>query len=384
MTFIPGQFSELTIDDLARLVDGAISETVSLEFKAAAYPPGPDGSREFLKDISALANTNGGTLILGIREEAGVATTVTPIIEPDQDSLRQRLESLLRSGIQPPIIGVRMHHVPIENGYVLSIHVPQSSYPPHRVSAQGKNSFHVRHSTGVYEASMEELRALFSQTVTLRAQLESFRKERLEMIESGSSAIPIARGDGNLVVHLAPLSSPYGSVDLISAHEKNGLLRPMHSSGWSPQFNVDGFANIRSGIDCHGYTQLFRNGVIEATKVGIVRPRNEVQYIPARHIEETISHSIPLYIEALQNIGLSGPWIALVSLHGISGSRVACSNSDWDWDTPPELRQKDLFLPACLITPSGDKSEYRASLKPALDALWNAGGFAEWSPTRSQ
>ncbi|ADG08623.1 ATP-binding protein [Caulobacter segnis] len=384
MAFIPGQFSELTEEDLARLVDGAISETINLEFKSTAYPLGPDGSREFLKDVSALANTNGGTLILGISEEAGVATKITPITESDHDSLKRRLESLLRSGIQPPILGVRMHHVQIDDGYVLSIYVPQSNYPPHRVSAQGKNSFHLRHSTGVYEASMEELRALFSQTVTIRAKLESFRKKRLFMIENGDSAITVAKGDGNLIVHLAPLYSPYGSVNLISAHERNELLRPMHSSGWTPRFNVDGFANIRSGVECAGYTQLFRDGIIEATKIDIIRSRNDERYIWARHIEEILSSSIPLYIKCLENIATPGPWIALISLQGISGSRVCCSIADLDWETPPEIRQKDLLLPPCLIVPSENRSEYIGSLKPALDALWNAGGFAEWSPEQNR
>ena len=60
---------EVTLEDLNGLVQAQIPESPTLEYKEA-LPGRADGERkEFLADVSALANTSGGVIIFGIREE---------------------------------------------------------------------------------------------------------------------------------------------------------------------------------------------------------------------------------------------------------------------------------------------------------------------------
>ncbi|MCH7667323.1 MAG: putative DNA binding domain-containing protein, partial [Acidobacteria bacterium] len=64
-------------EDLAWFVDNAIQETIDLEYKAERYGGNDSQRREFLKDIGAMANANGGLVIIGIRErQNGVAQSI--------------------------------------------------------------------------------------------------------------------------------------------------------------------------------------------------------------------------------------------------------------------------------------------------------------------
>ena len=65
-------------------------------------------------------------------------------------------------------------------------------------------------------------------------------------------------------------------IDLAQAHASQTSLVPIAAStGFSPRINFEGFANFSVGRDglCRSYTQVFRNGIIEAVKVGILDDR---------------------------------------------------------------------------------------------------------------
>ena len=163
MATLPFAIDELNAGHLEGLVSAEAAEGTSLEFKSEPYGHDHEGVREFLKDITSLANTAGGFLLMGIREEMGIAKAISPISSSDPDKMKQRLESLLQTAVEPRIFGVRIQPVPMPGGYVLAIRVPRSATPPHRVTAKNSNRFYLRSSAGAYEASMDELRNLFSQ-----------------------------------------------------------------------------------------------------------------------------------------------------------------------------------------------------------------------------
>lgn len=62
--------SEWTEEDLKQLVGQP--ESFTLEFKESAQcTPGPGFTRSLAKDVSAFANAEGGTIVLGIKENRG-------------------------------------------------------------------------------------------------------------------------------------------------------------------------------------------------------------------------------------------------------------------------------------------------------------------------
>ena len=58
-----------TINDLQKLIQNEIEESTVLEYKGSFAKQNPKWKEELAKDISALANSNGGTIIFGIREK---------------------------------------------------------------------------------------------------------------------------------------------------------------------------------------------------------------------------------------------------------------------------------------------------------------------------
>ena len=210
-------------------------------------------------------------LIIGIDETGGIPTQVCAL-KGDSDQDLQRLESLARDGIEPRITGLRMRALPIATGgYAIVVRIPRSWIPPHRVSARNTNRIYGRNSAGAYEFGIEELRVVFTSAASALDRARAFAAERLARIDAGEAIAPLAREGGRVVVHLVPTAASgiVGQINLQKAHAAQELLKPMGSLGFSPRINFDGFSNVHrlsDGRCAWSYTQVFRNGTIEAVK----------------------------------------------------------------------------------------------------------------------
>lgn len=121
--------------DLQRLVDEALEESLTLDYKASAAlsreGKAPD---EMCKDITALANSAGGQLVYGIEEDK--VTRKPSHIDDGVDDpkiTREWIEQIINSRVQPRMNGIRTVRIDIGNGkfgYVIS--VPQTLIGPHQ------------------------------------------------------------------------------------------------------------------------------------------------------------------------------------------------------------------------------------------------------------
>lgn len=315
MSIERADFDAVSERDLQELVDGQVPEGLRIEYKAGTYGNADSEKREFLKDLSVLANSQGGHLVLGIEETSGVATTIVGIGETDVDAELLRLEQVARSGLEPRIPGLRIRPIQLENGkQVLVLRVPRSWDPPHRVVAQGSNRFYLRHSAGVHEPSKEELRTLFTKSASALDQARNFRSERIEAIRAGVGNRPLA-GGGRFFLHIVPVASFSGmvSLDIKQAHAQHRVFQPIGSSGMSPRFNYHGFINERGGDENHGYTQIFRNGVLEAAKADLVREHEGRRLIAGLLLERSLFEVFSPYIMGLRDIGVPPPLIIMLT-----------------------------------------------------------------------
>jgi len=74
--------NDVTYADLQRLVVGRVVEDVDIDFKSEPHKDG----QELAVDVSAMANTLGGVLVIGMAEADGVATQLTPCPLSDDDT----------------------------------------------------------------------------------------------------------------------------------------------------------------------------------------------------------------------------------------------------------------------------------------------------------
>jgi hypothetical protein len=176
-----------------------------LEFKRDLPGGGDDAKREFLADVSALANTSGGDLLYGVEEDNGCASTITGIAPDDVDAEILRLENILNSGLEPRI---RHSHLVIQcpTGTVLLFRIEKSWNAPHRVIFKGYDKFFARTGTGKYPLDVQQLRRAFVENSSVAERIRNFRTDRLANIIAGSTPVPTARGS-KLVIHLLPFDA---------------------------------------------------------------------------------------------------------------------------------------------------------------------------------
>jgi hypothetical protein len=113
------------------LIQDKVEERHHLEYKQCAALDLGDNQRktELSKDVSALANSSGGTIIYGIVEDKRLPTNIDGGLDPTVIS-KERLEQVILGNIRPRLQGLRINPVELTRSpgrvaYV--VHVPQAS-----------------------------------------------------------------------------------------------------------------------------------------------------------------------------------------------------------------------------------------------------------------
>jgi len=160
---------------LRSLEANQIPESLRLEYKRELALRTRDEKREACKDISALANTTGGTILYGIEEKASPDGPVAGPISPLSDGqIESVLADVIVSGIHPrPRFASRK--IPIAGGgFVLAVEVYDSfGRDLHIVSGYGESRFYRRHPQGVFPMTEPEIREAYLRIAASRADLEA-------------------------------------------------------------------------------------------------------------------------------------------------------------------------------------------------------------------
>src|SRR5262245_43488146 len=130
---------QLAEGDLRSLIANAVRESTAIEFKRQIYDRrDPNARFEVLRDISSIANADGGVLIFGI-EEDGAGTAQARIAVPDAETEAARIISTCLTGIADRIQGLKATRIPITSGDAVVVTIPRSYRRPHMVIADGVN-----------------------------------------------------------------------------------------------------------------------------------------------------------------------------------------------------------------------------------------------------
>jgi Putative DNA-binding domain len=370
-------FDNITEDDLNEIIEVGIPEGLVIEYKRDIYGKSDENKKEALKDISSFANSFGGHLIIGIDEQNSIPTKISPIKDIDQDIVIQRLENLIRDAIEPRITGVKIRAISIKNGgFITIIRIPKSWNPPHRVRYKNTNRFYVRNSSGAHEASVEELRMLFNRSSTIHERIRAFRKERLGILSVDEGPMRIEHG-GRLILHIVPFSA-FGyaqSLDVKNIYSNHKYFQPIASMAMTPRYNFDGFINFRGGDKCYGYTQIFRNGIIEATKASFVSDKPGHKVISGLKLGNNIFEVLPGYLEGLRILDVPPPIVVMLSLQEVYGTYLHIGTPYYDEDSYI-INSSELLLPEITLEDYGSSQDYQKAMRPTFDALWNAAGYA--------
>lgn len=384
---------QITIEDVERLVTEEEQETLSLEFKQQLPQGGDEDRREFLYDVAAMANAAGGFLVYGIAEKrdaqgkpTGTAGEIAGL--PPENILAEvaRLENMIRDGIAPRLSGTVIKVLSGPQGTMLILSIPRSWNAPHMVTFKQANKFYRRVESGKYPMSIDEIRRAFSQGTEFTEAISTWRDRRLERTRQNKGPYDLRHGPA-MVFHVIPASafaqSSLSTTWQLSQQRRLEMHCPSVIFSEDGRYNGDGFLKFvnMAGAPTTGYTQVFRNGIIEYVTAGFSwndqgQPGNATDVF-TKLLEQELISSYRDAVKTYSELQITAPLYATVAVFGLSGRRMYIG--PYRVRALPFMRDDEINLPEILL----DKEQPLSVLKVFADFLWQAGGL-ESTPSLNQ
>lgn len=186
--------NELTSSDILALIERGATEDTALEFKRAlatkdgADDPwirggkvGTNAKRDLIKELVAFANTDGGTLVLGVGEDGQKRATSYNAI-PECRTLADCLGASLIEAADPSLTSLQSVGIELDGGSgVVVFRVPPSHLAPHR--AKDDMQCYVRQGDCSVPMSMRQVRDLAVARASSLQQVERALEERKEQFQ---------------------------------------------------------------------------------------------------------------------------------------------------------------------------------------------------------
>lgn len=321
---------------LEALVQDRAQESVHLDFKREQPSKKEDGRRELLKDVCALANTEGGRIVYGVDEDdEACASRIAPIVGEESDAAQRRLDQSIVDGIQPRLVGCTVTALPVGPGYVLVVDVPPQYGGPFQSFFNNQRRFTYRQGTMNIDMDYNQLRAAFQMRGRALQEASAWRRSRLNHL---NDAIRRKRMEDKawLFVHIMPFSALFDGnlIDLNALAKAHRSV--IHDHADFRTFTAEGmlFQDARPGQRPTEFVRFFRSGLAEFGWTGDKGSHAGDLFIKGLTAAMTIRHLVDRCAQILVECGVSGP--AYISLSGllIEGHRLLYRGPDWDEQTP--------------------------------------------------
>src|SRR5712691_2790715 len=184
------RLSEVTEADLRGILESGIEEHKHLDYKAELYANNEAGQKDFLIDVCAFANAEGGILLIGVpevRDPRNGQPTGAPdlskfegIESPNPESVLLSYDSRVVSCVEERL-SLETRAIKLGNGkYVFAIRVPNSLNKPHCVRRDDKRYFPSRRDRHIYYMDVQEIKELVMRTASRQEQAEHLLLEALK------------------------------------------------------------------------------------------------------------------------------------------------------------------------------------------------------------
>ena len=377
MSISRSDFDAICELDLTELIKGSVPESLHIEYKQESYGKKEADKKELLNDVSAFANANGGHIVIGIaesKEDKVVTFKLCGIKTNAIDQEVSRIDQIIRSGIEPHIPSCRVRAVPLPSlkSQAIIIRILKSWNLPHRVCAYNSNRYWIRNSAGKHEASMDELKNLFTLSASAIERVRSFRTKRINHLTNTGAF----KSKGRFVFHIVPLSavSTTATIDAKRIYENYSKFQPIDDEESFTRYNLDGVINICRDNEKKGYTQIYRNGSVEAVIDNLISSPYQGRWnIKGQILEKKFFNVFSNYINGLKAIDIEPPLVLMLTLEHVRNVHYLVKDdgnkTTFDHDV--------INLPECIIDEFGSDESYHRAIKPAFDAIWNAMDYPE-------
>ncbi|GFZ93743.1 hypothetical protein GCM10008018_45170 [Paenibacillus marchantiophytorum] len=374
------RIADLTAEDIGQLVFNKVPESITLEYKAEGPALSSDGDKkEFLGDLSAMANTNGGLLIFGIKEakedgkNAGYPEEITGIKDPrngnpvNVEQLKQVLDSVIRDNLAPRLSGIEYAPIQYEDRLVFIIGVPRSLQSPHMITFKSDTKFYKRTNSGKYQMDVREIREAMLRTSRWKESAEQFREVRINAkhrIDTG----PIY--GGTVLLHVIPLGDRE-TIDLKGKRREVLELFPeIVTNRDTVTFNLDGLKKHSTSAEEY-YYQIYRNGGMESCEIICHDKDADGSWqVQLPEITNTALKHLHHYMEFAKNQNITAPFVVFLSVIRMGKAYVRVSHIGKQHFSQGE----DMILfPGVVI--DEDNANLPAIMQSTFDILYQACGL---------
>ncbi len=124
-----------SLEDLKALIANKIQENIHLDYKASPALS-KKNLNEIAKDVSAFANSDGGVIIYGVKENGQIPEALDQGVRNTEIN-REWIENILNSNISPKIPNLKIVQIPktTDSSYFVLI-IPKSYYGPHQAPSK--------------------------------------------------------------------------------------------------------------------------------------------------------------------------------------------------------------------------------------------------------
>ncbi|HEY8810671.1 MAG TPA: ATP-binding protein [Solirubrobacterales bacterium] len=138
--------SEWSLDEVRALISGQVPEGQRLDYKRELHLDNKAQKAEVAKDISGMANAQGGWIVFGVSEDESPEPLPSEITPVPADGIQTRLENILDSALEP-VPKYRIATIAAGDGVVLAVKVSKARGRPVMVQGYGQHRYFVRSGT---------------------------------------------------------------------------------------------------------------------------------------------------------------------------------------------------------------------------------------------
>lgn len=375
--------SQISLDTFKSLVEEKVAENRKIEFKNYQFPEGKvsaEQKEKLEKEIAAFANADGGIIFIGIDEnKEKVASRIIGVgcgIEKF-DEIQLSIQSRLLAKVHPRIYGISMDCFKYsDSDMVMTIKVPKSISRPHAVNDGNKDNFYIRHSNGITNMSLDDLRREILAGASYQSDIKRLRQERLGMIMSNEYVRPLQDG-AKLILHIVPLwSLEFGNaIDITKLNRYRGKdpFKPISGGSYGVAYCADGefkYSIPHNKSYVESCVMVMRTGILEAIDVRMMNllPEEKGVYQWCE-IEKQIYKKLNDYSSVLEELDIPKPWYISFAIVNGKGYWTTSYGQDSEELYSNYIQATDVVL--------NDGQEIKDIIKPAFDSLANAFGYAE-------
>lgn len=173
----------LTDELLNSAISARVVETEGLDWKSELPPAKGLPQTDFPKDVAAMANSGGGVIVYGVREEQKAAVERVDVGEFDE-AYERSLRNAVITAISPPVFGLNVHRVGAPGSRAVVVEVPASLDGPHLIYKNDYFAAPVRNDSDTVWMKERQIEAMY------RARFEERRHatEILNVLSSEEAA----------------------------------------------------------------------------------------------------------------------------------------------------------------------------------------------------